>query len=474
MRRGDRINKTENRPVLHVALRARKDEQYLVDGVNVVHLVHEVLQQIKAFAEALRSGAHKGASGKPLVNVVCIGIGGSYLGGEFVIEALRSEPHCEAAAKGRRIRFLANVDPVDFHRAVEGLEPESTLFVVISKTFTTAETMQNARLARDWLTKKLGDKATAKHMVAVSSAQNKVQEFGIDPKNTFVFWDWVGGRYSVTSAVGILPIALHYGFDVAQRFLDGARSIDLNFFNAPPRANLPLLLGLLGVWNSTFLGYSTRSIACYSQALHRFAAHIQQVDMESNGKSVTVAGAPVPHPTGEINFGEPGTNAQHSYFQLFHQGRVVPLDFIGFIDSQQPAELKDEPAVHDQLMANFFAQPDALAVGINEEELRKEGVKEELIPHKVMPGNRPSNVLLLQRLDAYAVGQLLALYEHRTAVQGFVWGINSFDQFGVELGKVLATKVLKQLCASRRDKADVRGFNPSTALLLKRYLAGRL
>ena len=320
--------------------------------------------------------------------------------------------------------------------------------------------------------KKLGAKAVSKHMVAVSTNLKDVAAFGIDPKNAFGFWDWVGGRYSVCSAVGVVPLALQYGFAQVQKFLAGAHSVDQHLLTAPLEKNVPVLMGLFGVWNSSFLGHHTRALLPYCQALLKLAPHIQQVDMESNGKRVALDGETLPFAAGEINFGEPGTNGQHSFYQLVHQGRTVPADFIGFIKSQQPVMIKGEVvANHDELMANFFAQPDALAYGKTAAQLRAEGVAETLVPHKEFPGNRPSNVLLLDKLDAYSTGQLLALYEHRTAVQGFIWGINSFDQWGVELGKVLAKQVRTQLAGSRgKGKAAVAGFNPSTTALLKRYL----
>ena len=471
MAAGQKLNTTENRSVLHVALRAAATQRIMVDGQDAVAQVHAVLAQIKTFTERVRSGKWKGATGKKLTDVVAIGIGGSYLGPEFVFEALRTDPSAAKAAKGRRLRFLANVDPIDVTRALDGLDPATTLVVVISKTFTTAETMLNAKTARAWLVKKLGKGAVPKHMVAVSTNLKDVAAFGIDPANAFGFWDWVGGRYSVCSAVGVVPLALQYGFAQVERFLAGARSIDQHLLSAPLEKNLPVLMGLLGVWNSTFLGHATRALLPYCQALLKLAPHIQQVDMESNGKRVALDGSDLPFAAGEINFGEPGTNGQHSFYQLVHQGRVVPADFIGFKASQQPVMVKGEAVSnHDELMANFFAQPDALAFGKTAEQCRAEGVAEALVPHKVFPGNRPSNVLLLERLDAYSTGQLLALYEHRTAVQGFIWGINSFDQWGVELGKVLAKQVRGQLAASRDGGAKIAGFNPSTTALLKRYL----
>lgn len=471
MAKGEKINTTENRSVLHIALRADAKSKIVIDGVDQVAEVHKVLKQIKGFSDKVRSGKWKGATGKKLTDVVAIGIGGSYLGPEFVYEALKTDPVAAKAAKGRRLRFLANVDPIDVSRALDGLEPATTLVVVISKTFTTAETMLNAKTLRAWLVKKLGQKAVAKHMVAVSTNLKDVEAFGIDPKNAFGFWDWVGGRYSVCSAVGVVPLALQYGFAVVEKFLAGARSIDQHLLKAPLEKNLPVLMGLFGVWNSTFLGHHTRALLPYCQALLKLAPHIQQVDMESNGKRVALDGQTLTFAAGEIDFGEPGTNGQHSFYQLVHQGRTVPADFIGFKQSQQPVMVKGETVSnHDELMANFFAQPDALAVGKTAGQLRLEGVPEALIPHKEFPGNRPSNVLLLETLNAYTTGQLLALYEHRTAVQGFIWGINSFDQWGVELGKVLAKQVRGQLAATRGKKAKIEGFNPATTALLKRYL----
>ncbi len=469
---GQKINTAEGRAVLHVALRAADGTSIIVDGQDVVPPVIAVQEQIKAFSDAVRAGKWKGTTGKTLTDVVAIGIGGSYLGPEFVYEALKTDKVCAKAAAGRRLRFLANIDPIDVTRALEDLEPETTLVVVISKTFTTAETMLNARTLRAWLVKKLGAKAVAKHMVAVSTNLVEVEKFGIDPANVFGFWDWVGGRYSVCSAVGLVPLALQFGWKPVAEFLAGARSIDQHLLSAPLEKNLPVQMGLFGVWNSTFLGHATRALLPYCQALLKLAPHIQQVDMESNGKRVALDGAVLPFAAGEINFGEPGTNGQHSFYQLLHQGRVVPADFIGFRLSQQPIELKGEPVSnHDELMSNFFAQPDALACGKTAAELRAEGVPEALVPHKEFPGNRPSNVLLLEQLTPKTCGQLLALYEHRTAVQGFIWGINSFDQWGVELGKVLAKQVRTQLQGSRgKTPAPIAGFNPATAALLKRYL----
>ena len=410
-------------------------------------------------------------------------------------EALRTDPVALLAGEGRTLRFLANVDPVDIARALSGLDPETTLVVVVSKTFTTAETMLNARTLKRWLVDSLTGHAEAdiiqKHMVAVSSAISKAVDFGIKAENVFGFWDWVGGRYSVCSAVGVLPLALQYGMDIVRQFLAGAHNMDTHFFEAPFRSNLPVILGLLGVWNASFLGYPARAIlpckcqlsnsplastltdiSADSQALVRFAAHVQQLDMESNGKRVGMNGAVLPFETGEIIFGEPGTNGQHSFYQLIHQGRVIPSEFIGFCKSPQPIHLPGEVVSnHDELMSNFFAQPDALACGKTVAELQAEGVPAHLLPHKEFPGNRPSVSLLFPELNAFTCGQLLSLYEHRVAVQGFLWGVNSFDQWGVELGKVLATKVRHQLATNRRvGNFEVDGFNASTTSLLQVYL----
>ncbi|KAI4347645.1 hypothetical protein L6164_008437 [Bauhinia variegata] len=471
MYNGEHINSTENRSVLHVALRASRDAVIQSDGKNVVPEVWKVLDKIREFSERLRSGSWVGATGKALKDVVAVGIGGSFLGPLFVHTALQTDPEAIESARGRQLRFLANVDPIDVARNITGLNPETTLVVVVSKTFTTAETMLNARTLREWISSALGSSAVAKHMVAVSTNLTLVEKFGIDPNNAFAFWDWVGGRYSVCSAVGVLPLSLQYGFSVVEKFLNGASSIDEHMHAAPFERNIPVLLGLLSVWNVSFLGYPARAILPYSQALEKFAPHIQQVSMESNGKGVSIDGVPLPFEAGEIDFGEPGTNGQHSFYQLIHQGRVIPCDFIGIVKSQQPVYLRGEVVSnHDELMSNFFAQPDALAYGKTAEELQKENVPTHLVPHKTFSGNRPSLSLLLPSLNAYNIGQLLAIYEHRVAVQGFIWGINSFDQWGVELGKSLATQVRKQLHASRTKGEPVQGFNFSTTTLLTRYL----
>jgi glucose-6-phosphate isomerase len=474
---GVKINTTEDRAVLHVALRAARDTKILVDGVDQVPEVYKVLDKIKDFSEAVRSGKWVGATGKPLTDVVCIGIGGSFLGPLFVHTALECYQPLQAQASGRRLRFLANIDPEDAARALSGLNPETTLAVVVSKTFTTAETMLNARTVRAWIVSHLGEAAVAKHVVAVSTALKLVADFGIDPANAFGFWDWVGGRYSCSAAVGILPLALQYGYAATEEFLAGLRDIDNHFRDTPFDQNIPVLMGLLATYNASFLGVHANALLPYSQALSKFAPHIQQVSMESNGKRVTLDGTATEgkYLTGEIIFGEPGTNGQHSFYQLIHQGRVVSCDFIGFAVGQQAVYLPgEEVSNHDELMSNFFAQADALAYGKTAAELDKEGVPAALIPHKTFPGDRPSLSLLFPKLGPFEVGQLLAVYEHRIAVQGALWGINSFDQWGVELGKVLAKQVRHGLTAVRRDGKTpaeaTQGFNYSTRRLMGKYL----
>lgn len=436
MFRGEKINTTENRSAWHTLLRADQSQHPEFQEVMTVRA------NIKDFARRIREGNLKGVSGKVFKNILCIGIGGSYLGPEFVAEALRTDPTALSHTAGRKLRFLANVDPVDFLRCTEGLDASETLAIVISKTFTTAETMMNAKKVKEWLTSSLSahpaEEVVASHMCAVSTNLTKTAEFGINSERVFGFWDWVGGRFSVTSAVGLLPLYLQYG-DVIDDFLAGARSVDNLFLeNANPdhwRQNVPLMMGLIGWWNTECLRYSSRAVLPYSQALVRFAAHIQQLDMESSGKQATLTGEAIDN-TGPVVFGEPGTNGQHSFYQLMHQGRVVPAEFIGFCKSHSI-----DKEAHDELMCNFFAQPDALAFGNTEQELQNQGCPERLIPHKLFKGDRPSFSLLFENLNAYTVGQLLALYEHRVAVEGFLWNINSFDQFGVELGKNLATRV---------------------------------
>jgi len=477
---GKKINFTEKRAVLHTALRAERTEEIIFDGVNVVEEVHQVLDQIKFFTEGVRNGDILGYTGKRLRNIISVGIGGSYLGPEFLHEVLKTEPEGINSALGYNLRFLANVDPIDVERTCADLDPEETLIVVVSKTFTTAETMLNARAMRQWLWDFMGnDKdVVRKHIVACASISSidKVEEFGIDTENYFFrFWDWVGGRYSVCSAVGAVPIGLMYGFDLYEQFLKGAQSIDEHFRTAPMDKNIPVIMGLLGVWNHSFLGYKTRTTLPYAEALLRLPSHIQQLDMESNGKVMTKHGVEVDYDVGEIDFGEPGTNGQHSFFQLLHMGQTAPCDFIGFCQSQHDLCLDNESlSSHDELMANFFAQPDALANGKTEEEVRAEGIEEELIPHRVFKGNRPSMSLLMPKLTAYAAGQLLSIYEHRTAVQGFIWDINSFDQWGVELGKKLANDVKGHLIEARRNADSgnhvVKASNPASSRILNYYV----
>jgi len=472
---GEICNVTEQRQVLHAALRCSRDSKRF--SKEIVTNVWAVLDRAFAFAESVRSGTHLGATGRPLKNVVSIGIGGSYLGPEFVHESLKFHSEAYVAARGRSLLFLANVDPVDVARALDGLDPAETLIVVVSKTFTTAETMLNARTAREWLIKGISGAESAAvvshHMIAVSAAPDKAKAFGIDESNVFGFWDWVGGRYSVCSSVGVVPLALQYGQKIVQDFLTGAREMDEHFFTAPLPSNMPVILAMVGVWNHSFLKYTTRAILPYSQALLRFPAHIQQVSMESNGKRVAADGSTLEFEAGEIIFGEPGTNGQHSFYQLIHQGRVTPCDFIGICKSQKPIMNKgDVVSNHDELMSNFFAQPDALAKGKTVEDLKNEKVPADLIPHKTFPGNRPSVSILMPELDARRVGQLLALYENQVATQGFVWGINSFDQWGVELGKVLATQVRNELADARKNnRVKVTGdFCPSTKALMEKFL----
>mmetsp|Transcript_81654 Transcript_81654/g.141967 ORF Transcript_81654/g.141967 Transcript_81654/m.141967 type:complete len:546 (+) Transcript_81654:93-1730(+) len=471
---GEKINETEGRAVGHVALRAPRDADFTVDGKNIVPEVWGVKDSIKAFSDKVRAGEFKGHTGKALTDVLAIGIGGSFLGVEFVHEAFKTDPEAEAAAAGRRLKFLANVDPIDVKRALEGYSAETTLVLVVSKTFTTAETMLNAKTVKEWLIKELGTTdCIPKHMAACSTALDKTSAFGIASENVFGFWDWVGGRFSVSSAVGLVPLSLQYSFDVVSKFLDGMAAMDQHFLKAPPAENLPMLAGLLAVWNASCLGYEGYAILPYCQALVRFVAHIQQLDMESNGKRVCMDGTEVPVGTGAIYFGEPGTNGQHSFYQLMHQGRAIPAEFIGFAASQNPIMLPGEPVSnHDELMSNFFAQPDALALGKTAEQLKAEGVKDELIPHKTFPGDRPSLSLLFPVCTPYWLGQLLALYEHRTAVQGWCWGINSFDQWGVELGKALAKDVRTYLKDARAGGGDTSKFLGPTAKLMAKYLEG--
>ncbi|MFJ8714164.1 glucose-6-phosphate isomerase [Streptomyces violaceus] len=469
MFRGERINVTEDRAVLHTALRAPRDAVIEVDGENVVPGVHAVLDKMAGFADRVRSGAWTGHTGKRIRNVVNIGIGGSDLGPAMAYEALRP-----FTARDLTFRFVSNVDGADLHEAVRDLDPAETLFIVASKTFTTIETITNATSARSWLLEGLGgdEKAVAKHFVALSTNAEKVSGFGIDVDNMFEFWDWVGGRYSYDSAIG-LSLMIAIGPDRFREMLDGFRIVDEHFLNAPAEANAPLLMGLLGVWYGNFLDAQSHAVLPYSHYLSKFTAYLQQLDMESNGKSVDRDGRPVQWQTGPVVWGTPGTNGQHAYYQLIHQGtKLIPADLIGF--ARPVAELSDElKAQHDLLMANLFAQGQALAFGKTAEEVRAEGVPEEQVPHRTFQGNHPTTTILATELTPSVLGQLVALYEHKVFVQGAVWNIDSFDQWGVELGKVLAKRVepaLTETFASAADAAgSVPGLDPSTAALVAAY-----
>ena len=458
---GEKINITEDRAVLHVALRAPNRTRMAVDGVDVVPAVHEVLGRMAEFADRVRSGKWLGHTGQPIVNIVNIGIGGSDLGPVMAYEALR-----HYSARELTFRFVSNVDGTDFAEATRDLDPAQTLFIVSSKTFTTLETMTNASTARDWVLDALGDKsAIAKHFVAVSTNSEAVEKFGIDVMNMFGFWDWVGGRYSMDSAIG-LSTMIAVGPDGFGELLAGFHEMDEHFRTAPFEANLPVLLGLLTVWYADFFDAQTQAVLPYDQYLKRFPAYLQQLTMESNGKHVTLAGEPVDYATSPVYWGEPGTNGQHSFYQLIHQGtELIPADFIGFTHSLNPLGPH-----HDLLTANVFAQGEALAFGKTAEQVAAEGTEEWLVPHRVFEGNRPSNTLLLERLTPHALGTLIALYEHSVFTQGTIWSINSFDQWGVELGKVLAKKVADELSADREPDLQ---HDSSTNALIRRYRAAR-
>ncbi|MFI6206711.1 glucose-6-phosphate isomerase [Streptomyces sp. NPDC051041] len=467
MFRGERINTTENRAVLHTALRAPRDAVIEVDGENVVPGVHAVLDRMADFAERVRSGAWTGHTGKRIRNVVNVGIGGSDLGPAMAYEVLRSYTD-----RSLTVRFVSNVDGADLHEATRDLDPAETLFVIASKTFTTIETITNAASARAWLLSGLGagQEAVAKHFVALSTNAGKVAEFGIDPANMFEFWDWVGGRYSYDSAIG-LSLMIAIGPDRFREMLDGFRLVDEHFRTAPAESNVPLLLGLLGIWYGNFHGAQSHAVLPYSHYLSKFTAYLQQLDMESNGKYVGRDGREVAWETGPVVWGTPGTNGQHAYYQLIHQGtKLIPADFIGF--AEPVAELSDGlKAQHDLLMANFFAQTQALAFGKTPDEVRAEGVPEELVPHRTFKGNHPTTTILARELTPSVLGQLVALYEHKVFVQGAVWNIDSFDQWGVELGKVLAKRVEPALT----EGAEVAGLDASTKALVAAYreLRGR-
>ncbi len=458
---GERINVSENRSVLHVALRMPRHRSLVVEGVDVVKEVHQVLHRMGAFAEQVRAGEWLGQTGRPIRNVINIGIGGSDLGPVMAYEALRHYSRREIS-----FRFVSNVDGTDFVEATRDLDPAETLFIISSKTFTTLETMTNARSAREWVLAGLGEQAAiARHFVAVSTNAAEVASFGIDTENMFGFWEWVGGRYSIDSAIG-LSTMMAIGPARFAEMLSGFHAIDEHFREAPPALNLPLLLGLLAVWYGDFFAAQTAAILPYEQYLHRFPAYLQQLMMESNGKHVTLGGAEVDYQTGPIVWGEAGTNGQHSFYQLIHQGtELIPCDLIGFIDPLNP--LGDH---HDLLIANVFAQAEALAFGKTPEQLREEGTPEELIAHRSFEGNRPTNTILAERLDPETLGSLIALYEHSVFTQGVIWGIDSFDQWGVELGKVLAAKIVPELAGGREPKLR---HDSSTNALIRRYRESR-
>jgi glucose-6-phosphate isomerase len=462
MFRGEKINITEKRAVLHVALRAPKDAKIFVDGKDVVPEVHAVLDRMAAFSNQVRSGAWKGHTGKRIRNIVNIGIGGSDLGPVMAYEALK-----HYSDRSLDCRFVSNIDGTDFAEAVRDLDPAETLFIVSSKTFTTLETMTNARTAREWALKGLGgdERSIAKHFVAVSTNAAEVTKFGIDVANMFGFWDWVGGRYSMDSAIG-LSTMIAIGPERFHEMLHGFRQMDEHFRTAPFAANLPALMGLLSLWYNDFFGAQTVAVLPYEQYLKRFPAYLQQLTMESNGKHVTLEGAPVDEATGPIYWGEPGTNGQHSFYQLIHQGtRLIPCDFIAFA---KPLNVVGRH--HDMLLANVFAQTEALAFGKTPEQVKAEGTPDWLVPHRVFEGNRPSNTILAERLTPETLGKLVALYEHAVFTQGVIWNIDSFDQWGVELGKVLAQRIIPELESPSEPKL---GHDSSTNTLIRRYRALR-
>ncbi len=455
MFRGEKINVTEQRAVLHIALRAPKGESIIVDGEDVVPQVHAVLDKMADFSNRVRSGAWLGHTGKRIRNVINIGIGGSDLGPAMAYEALKFY-----SERSMTFRFVSNVDGNDFAEATRDLNPEETLFIISSKTFTTLETMTNARTAREWTLRALGnEQAVAKHFVAVSTNTAEVRKFGIDPANMFIFWDWVGGRYSYDSAIG-LSLMIAIGPEQFQQMLAGFRAMDEHFRSAPFERNLPVLLGLIGLWYNNFFGAETVAVLPYDQYLARFSSYLQQLDMESDGKHVTLEGAPVNYQTGPIIWGQPGTNGQHAFYQLIHQGtKLIPCDFIGFYQTLNPLGNH-----HDLLMANVFAQTEALAFGKTAEEVKADGVPDFQVPHRTFEGNRPTNTILAERLTPETLGKLVALYEHKVFTQGTIWHINSFDQWGVELGKVLAQRIIPELSSDSELKHD-----SSTNALISRY-----
>ncbi|MCE3266568.1 MAG: pgi [Solirubrobacterales bacterium] len=463
---GEHINVSEDRAVLHVALRMPRDRSLIVDGEDVVQQVHEVLDRMSDFSSRILDGEWKGHTGKTIRNVINIGIGGSDLGPVMAYEALR-----HYSRRDLTFRFVSNVDGTDFAEKTRDLDPEETLFIISSKTFTTLETMTNARTARAWALANLGDEAAvAKHFVAVSTNAEEVSRFGIDTANMFGFWEWVGGRYSMDSAIG-LSTMIAIGPEQFAEMLAGFHTVDEHFREAPLESNLPALMGLLAVWYADFFGAQTVAVLPYDQYLHRFPAYLQQLTMESNGKHVTLAGARVDYDTGAVFWGEPGTNGQHSFYQLIHQGtRLIPCDFIGFHRSLNPLPAGDGAAHHDLLFSNVLAQPEALAFGKTPEEVRAEGTSDDVVPHRVMEGNRPSSVILAERLSPRTLGSLVALYEHSVFTQGAIWDIDSFDQWGVELGKVLAKRIIPELTA---PDEPVLAHDSSTNALIRRYRTNR-
>ncbi len=453
---GEKINPTENRAVLHVALRSSREDVFRVDGANIVPEVHSVLDRMIRFTQKLRSGEWRGQTGSPIRNVVNIGIGGSDLGPVMAYEALR-----HYSRRDMRFRFVSNIDPTDFYESTRDLDPAETLFIVSSKTFTTLETMTNARTAREWVRNALGEGSVGKHFVAVSTNTDEVRSFGIDPENMFGFWDWVGGRYSMDSAIGLSTL-LAVGEENFRSLLEGFREMDIHFRSTPFERNLPVLHGLLCVWEGTFLGSATRGVFPYDQYLKRLPAYLQQLTMESNGKHTSLDGTRVDYDTGPVFWGEPGTNGQHSFYQLIHQGtRIIPSDLIGFLHPLHPTGPQ-----HDILIANLFAQAEALAFGRTETDLRKQGVSPSLIPHRICEGNRPTNVILAERLTPHTLGTLIAFYEHSVFTQGILWNIDSFDQWGVELGKLLAQKILPELTGFPDAPLT---HDSSTNALIQRY-----
>ncbi|MDD5635621.1 MAG: glucose-6-phosphate isomerase [Atribacterota bacterium] len=457
MFQGEKINTTENRAALHIALRAPKGRRIMVDGENVVPKVHRVLERMSAFAESVQSGLWKGYSGKPIRNIINVGIGGSDLGPAMAYDALRYYSY-----RHLNFRFISNIDGTDFVEKTNDLEPEETIFIISSKSFTTQETMTNAKTARDWILGKLkNEEAIPKHFVAVSTNISKVREFGILPENMFEFWDWVGGRYSLCSAIG-LSTMIAIGTDNFYSMLDGFYQMDEHFRKAPFSKNMPVIMGLLGIWYNNFFNVQNIAVLPYSQYLKKFPAYLQQLTMESNGKSVDIEGDDISYQTGPVYWGEPGTNGQHSFYQLLHQGtKLIPCDFIAFKKS-----LNSIGNHHDLLIANVFAQAEALAFGRTQEEVSKDGVPEKTIPYRVFKGNKPSSMILIDKLTPAVLGKLVALYEHSVFTQGVIWRINSFDQWGVELGKVLAERILVEI-----EKENLSEFrhDGSTNSLIRRY-----